>query len=684
MNSLSGKNVTRVCLKLPPKVQSQGLWKRFSSFNYNWLEFSLPRFELTIALIFIITQSLHSILKRFGFPLFTSQLLVRNVLVVGTIGSFGFAFFLFLMGVKMDPTMITRVSKKALYLGLLAVAAPLVAALLIPPVFNLKQLDRWKTLYISPCYTSSSFPTISCLLNDLRISNSELGRTGLSSAIVSDLLGIVLIVAFSSDREAVQVGIRVFVKRLFYVSVFLVFIFLVIRPTMKLVVQCTPGGRPVHPIVVTILTMLFLFSVFITKWFPQFMVSAPYALGLAVPHGPPLGSALVEKFEGMVDQLLLPLFVTAWMRVSTFNFFGTKNTLTNGSALIAALVGLVKFVVCALPPLYNEMPTKDAIALACIMKPELYSNVFFLIIYTATIVPVLVKALHDPSRKYAGYYRRNIMDAKLNSELQIVAFINFLDISCPTKDHPMVVNVPHMVKLRGQVTPIFIAHQKKRNPFVTCSYSENVIISFNKYEANKWGAVTVNTFTAVSPPSLMQDERCTLALDELASLIILPFDHDESVRVLNSTVLEKAPCSLGILIDPGNMMDQIQDTSTQRTYSVAMIFQGGESEGWDKVLDSVMSRDIKTNGYMNYIEKEVNDDGPETTVIIRSMVNEFDLILVGRRYNLESQQTSGLKEWSEFPELGILGDLLASVEFSGRCSTLVVQQQQIRKATSLK
>ncbi|XP_024036837.1 LOW QUALITY PROTEIN: cation/H(+) antiporter 4 [Citrus clementina] len=513
----------------------------------------------------------------------------------------------------MDPTMITRVSKKALYVGLLAVSAPLVAALLIPPVFNIKQLDCWKTLYISPCYTSSSFPTISCLLNDLRITNSELGRTGLSSAIVSDLLGIVLIVAFSSDREAVQVGIRVFVKRLFYVSVFLVFIFMVIRPTMKLLVQCTPGGKPVHPIVVTILTMLFLFSVCITKWFPQFMVSAPYVLGLAVPHGPPLGSALVEKFEGMVDQLLLPLFVTAWMRASTFNFFGTKNTLTN-----------------------------------------------------ASIVPVLVKALHDPSRKYAGYYRRNIMDAKLNSELQIVACIHVPD--------------------------------NKTSSFLSI-----------KYEANKWGAVTVNTFTAVSPPSLMQDDICTLALDELASLIILPFDRtwyidgslesdDESVRVLNSTVLEKAPCSLGILIDPGNMMDQIQDTSTQRTYSVAMIFQGGvddrealtlaanceESEGWDKVLDSVMSRDIKTNGCMNYIEKEVNDDGPETTVIIRSMVNEFDLILVGRRYNLESQQTSGLKEWSEFPELGILGDLLASVEFSGRCSALVVQQQQIRKATSLK
>lgn len=292
-----------------------------------------------------------------------------NVQVVGTIGSFGFAFFLFLMGVKMDPTMITRVSKKALYVGLLAVAAPLVATTLIPPVFNLKQLDRWKTLYISPGYASCSFPTISCLLNDLRITNSELGRTGLSSAIVSDLLGVVLIVALSLVREAVQVSIRVFAKNLFCVSVFLVFVFLVIRPAMKLVVQYTPEGKPVHPIVITILTMLFLFTVCITKWFPQFMVLAPYVLGLAVPHGPPLGSALVEKFEGMVDHLLLPLFVTACgMRVSTFNFFGTKNTLTNGSALTSALVAVIKFVVCALPPLYSEMPTKDAIALACIMS----------------------------------------------------------------------------------------------------------------------------------------------------------------------------------------------------------------------------------------------------------------------------------------------------------------------------
>ncbi|KAL9460471.1 hypothetical protein AB3S75_003634 [Citrus x aurantiifolia] len=51
-----------------------------------------------------------------------------RVQVLGTIGIFGFAFFPFLIGMKMDPRMIFRASKRALYVGLLSVAAPLVVA----------------------------------------------------------------------------------------------------------------------------------------------------------------------------------------------------------------------------------------------------------------------------------------------------------------------------------------------------------------------------------------------------------------------------------------------------------------------------------------------------------------------------------------------------------------------------
>ena len=59
---------------------------------------------------------------------------------------------------------------------------------------------------------------------------------------------------------------------------------------------------------------------------------------------------------------------------------------------------------------------------------------------------------------------------------------------------------------------------------------------------------------------------------------------------------------------------------------------------------------------------------------IRSMENSFDLILVGRRHEENSPMVYGLNDWMDYPELGFLGDILASEDFTGKVSTLVIQQ----------
>lgn len=144
-------------------------------------------------------------------------------------------------------------------------------------------------------------------------------------------------------------------RELFYVSVHLSFVFFVFRPTVKLVIRCTPEGKPRQSIFTTIITHLFLFSVCIGKWFGNYMLLAPF------------GSALFEKLESTDNNLLLPFFVTAYgMRVSTFNIFGKKNALTSSNA--RCFVSVVKFVVCLLPPLCSKMPTKYALGLASIMR----------------------------------------------------------------------------------------------------------------------------------------------------------------------------------------------------------------------------------------------------------------------------------------------------------------------------
>jgi len=49
---------------------------------------------------------------------------------------------------------------------------------------------------------------------------------------------------------------------------------------------------------------------------------------------------------------------------------------------------------------------------------------------------------------------------------------------------------------------------------------------------------------------------------------------------------------------------------------------------------------------------------------------------VGRRYEMDCPQIMGLKQWSEVPELGVLGDLLASPDLHCQTSILVIQQQR--------
>ncbi|KAF6140982.1 hypothetical protein GIB67_043228 [Kingdonia uniflora] len=64
----------------------------------------------------------------------------------------------------------------------------------------------------------------------------------------------------------------------------------------------------------------------------------------------------------------------------------------------------------------------------------------------------------------------------------------------------------------------------------------------------------------------------------------------------------------------------------------------------------------------NDYRKKIVMDVVGTVDVIRSMENSFDLLIVGRCQN-ETSILSGLTEWNEFPELGFMGDMLASSDF---------------------
>jgi len=201
-------------------------------------------------------------------------------------------------------------------------------------------------------------------------------------------------------------------------------------------------------------------------------------------------------------------------------------------------------------------------------------------------------------------------------------------------------------------------------------------------------------------------------------------------RTVNQNVLANSPCSVGILVDRGlNSSNRL--IADQMSHHIAVLFFGGPDDrealsyGWRMsehsgisltVMRFVPGDEITMNGDISnrdnnanrqrvlnvetdednekqndekflhwftmshvsddsiaYIEKVVNN-GEETVAAIRSLGDVFGLFIVGRGQGVISPLTAGLTDWSECPELGAIGDLLASSDFATIASVLVVQQ----------
>ncbi|MBA0609823.1 hypothetical protein Godav_010758 [Gossypium davidsonii] len=700
------------CIVLPPKVNSAGIWENETSplviFNY-----SLPLLEMQAG----ITMSPMMNLQAFRSIFFNKELSIE---VIDTVSTFGFALFLFLTGVKMDMKLALRTTKRSVGIGVVSLLSSILVGAAINEAFkqpNETEQVKSERLIETVIEALTSFSVIACLLAELKILNTELGRLALTSAAVGDLSTMFLVHVMSWSRNFTASPLLV-IERVVIMFCFITLIIFVFRPLMYWVIKRTPDGGPIAEVYITATMMVALGCAVFTHWTDQSPLIGAFLFGLAVPDGPPLGSALIDKFECFINAFFLSIYVTA----STLraNFGNMLDSLAFG--LVMSSKGIVQ--------LSHYSTFRDN----KVLSETSFTAMVIAILVNATIIPILVRFLYDPdSRKYAAYEQRNIMHLKPDAELRILAcvhtsdnvpaMINLLDLTCPTRESPNVVYVLHLIELMARNSPVFIAHHNYESSTATTKSFEK-IIPFYQYEGNNWGLVTVNAFTVITPRKLMHEDICTMALDKQTSFIILPFhrkwsidgsleEENNLVRNLNCTVLDQAPCSVGILIDRGRRQKPMKPSSPS-SCSIGMLFLGGKDDrealmlakrmargprvkltvtrlieyqdcsnvvDWDTVLDTEMLKDVKQNngvlgnGYdIKYVE-EVLHSGSQTIKLVRSIANDYDLMIVGRHYGVESVLLAGLSEWSEFPELGIVGDLFASMDLNSRVSILVVQQQ---------
>ncbi|XP_008803384.1 cation/H(+) antiporter 15-like [Phoenix dactylifera] len=343
---------------------------------------------------------------------------------------------------------------------------------------------------------------------------------------------------------------------------------------------------------------------------------------------------------------------------------------------------------------------------------------------TAIIVP-LVKTYYDPLEVNYTVGQRTIQHLKPHMELRVVAcvqdespvptLVSLLEASCAERGNPLCVYVLHLVEQVGRASSSFIAHKNKKG-FINPTHMDRLLNAFVNFEQSKKGQVPMQPFTAIAPYKTMHQDICSLAMGKNAAFIIVPFmrdagengEADRAYRTIIPNVLSQASCTVGILILKG---ETVLPNPTNSQLHIGVLFWGGPDDrealsyaaclarhpsvhltvtrfeaamdentdarelAWDDEVVEELKHEQAHNENV-VIQEVVIKDMEKTIARIKSIDNQYDLIIVGRSQSSTCLLDQGLAEWSEFPELGLVGDMLCSSDFDGSFSILVVHQHR--------
>ncbi|XVF24198.1 hypothetical protein REPUB_Repub13aG0107000 [Reevesia pubescens] len=652
----------------------------------------------------------------------------------------------------MDPSLMVRPGRKAAIIGSSALFVTLLFSVACASVLktfltmNTRLQNSLTLIAGSQCLTG--FPVIAILLTELKILNTDVGRLALSSSMFCDLLGISIVAVFFSITQNKSGDLFDSLPSILSIVGFVAANFIILRPRLKKKFYQTLGPKSVDENSIAFIFILVMVSAFLSEVIGQHYIFGPLVLGLAVPEGPPLGAAISSRLETLAVGIFYPAYCAisgAQTVVFTLDF---QSLYVVGIIVVVAFV--IKLIAVMLPALCFNMPLKEAFVLGLVLnargiievvtyniwkhgqliEEQEFSLIMISVVIVTAIITPLIRMLYDPSKQHVSITRSTIHHSKRDLELRIMVCVhdqqnlptimNVLEVSHASAESPVSVTAMVLIELVGRSTPILVANQRRGISLTSSSTIDRVFNALNHYQERNESYATIQSYTSISHFQTMHDDICRIALEKRANIVIVPFHKQwaiggeiestmRSIQSLNINVLEKAPCSVGILVDRGILSGFVSVLTSLTKFHVAVIFIGGpddmealaygcrmvkhqnvnltvirflrfgdenskERKNDSNLIDEYRQANMENERFV-YVE-QVLRDAIELSSYITGKLDDYHLILVGR-YHQDSPLLEGLGFWSECPELGVLGDMLASPDFKSTATVLVIQQHRL-------
>lgn len=292
---------------------------------------------------------------------------------LNTLSIFSLMLFLFLVGLKADLSMIPKAGKKAFAIAICTSFSPFIVVILtgilLKSYIPLRFKQKFLVINIASSWSMTSYTVVSCVLADLNLLTSKLGRLAMSATLITEFTNLFISAVVGSylvgsKHDSVLMGVTSMAAFLGFIA-FLVF---VARPLVIFAMRkTTPEGGMLDDACFVGVILLVMGCGFVSELIGYHAMMGPFMLGLILPGGAPLGVTMVEKLERLVVGVFLPVFLaSAGLRLDLWTL-GNKAGEWMVLFFYLALGVSAKLVAGILPCLYCRMPVRDAVAVGLMM-----------------------------------------------------------------------------------------------------------------------------------------------------------------------------------------------------------------------------------------------------------------------------------------------------------------------------